>query len=89
MLTTFSITRRPPLHYMPKHFPSISCIRSFTLSQSARFDHNHFHSQSKTSKSFPEAMEAIKQTVAQNLGVGVRAFSCPLMDQGYASIPPS
>ena len=74
MLTTLSITRRPPPRYLAKHLPSNSCIRSFTLSHSNRFEHNHSRAQSKPSKAFPEAMDAIKQTIAQNLGVGVCAF---------------
>ena len=80
MLTTLSTTRRAPPHYLPKEFPSNSCVRSFTLSHSTRFQHNHNRAQSKISKAFPEAMDAIKQTVAQNMGIPVRALFCPLMD---------
>ena len=59
LLTPSPITRIVSFLHSRKHFPSIYTNRALTFSHS---------------KSFPKAMDAIKQTVAQNLGIGVRTF---------------
>ena len=63
-------------------------IRTFALSHPNHFNQSHHHPHPKTTtKQFPEAMEAIKQTVAQNLGVSVRVLSsmAPIISKGHTN----
>lgn len=70
-MLTSSITGITSFRHLRTYLSSISTIRTITVSPKPKLEHSQFRAQSKVSKSFPEAMDAIKQTVAQNLGIGV------------------
>ena len=74
-MLTSPITGTTSFRHSRTYLSSISTIRTITVSPNAKFEHSQFRAQSKVSKSFPEAMDAIKQTVAQNLGIGVCTYS--------------
>lgn len=80
LLTISPITRTVSFLHSRKHFPSIYTNRTFTFSHKIKLEHSQTRAQSNVSKKFPEAMDAIKQTVAQNLGIGVCLF--PLLSVG-------
>ena len=79
LLTTSPIVRTASLRHSNTQLlsTSTSTIRTFTLSHKSNFQHSYSPPQSKISKSFPEAMEAIKQTVAQNIGISVCTTPAP------------
>lgn len=75
ILTTSLTTRTAIFRQSTRRIPSITSIRTFQLSHQHKLQASQNRIQSKTSKAFPEAMDAIKQTVAQNLGIGVCTLS--------------
>lgn len=74
MLTTSPITKTLPFLRSTRPISSVSVFRTLTVSHQSKLYYIQSRAQSNISKSFPEAMDAIKQTVAQNLGIGVRAL---------------
>lgn len=91
LLTTSPITPSGCLPQLKGHclphlkgrFLPNSSIRTFTHSHKTKLQRSQTRSQSKISKDFPEAMEAIKQTVAQNLGIKVHNPSIGWNHIGY------
>lgn len=79
MLTTspFTFTPTASCRLLRIHLPSNPTIRTFAVSRKNKLEHNQKRAQSRISKAFPEAMQAIKQTVAENIGIGVSTFSTP------------
>ena len=71
ILTTSLNTGTASFRHSKRYLHSISTLRTITVSLKPKLEHSQFRAQSKVSRSFPEAMDAIKQTVAQNLGIGV------------------
>ena len=74
LLTTLTFTRTISLRHSKYLHIGPTITRTFTLSYKNKFERSQPRLQSNISKGFPEAMEAIKQTVAQNMGIGVGTF---------------